>query len=154
MKSASGFMHVRRLARCGGVGPRIGRQLEEGGVTTVEDLRRLDLGTVRKRWSVTLERTVRESNGAPCFGLEDSPSPKQEIASTRSFGTQVSAKGALTEFASRAAQKLRAQGSVANAVHVFIRTSPFRPNDAQYAASLTVPLPRPTADTLRLVVAR
>jgi len=112
---------------------------------------------VRKRWSVTLERTVRELNGTPCFELEDSPAPKQEIACTRSFGTQVTAKGALTEalteFASRAAQKLRAQASVANAVHVFIRTSPFRPNDPQYAASLTVPLPRPTADTLRLVAA-
>ena len=140
-----------------GVGPRIGRQLEEGGITTVEQLRRLDPGTVRKRWSVMLERTVRELNGTPCIELEDNPPPKQEIACTRSFGTQVSAKGALTEalteFASRAAQKLRAQGSVANAVHVFIRTSPFRPNDPQYAASLTVPLTRPTSDTLRLVAA-
>ena len=140
-----------------GVGPRIGRQLEEGGVSTVEALRRLDPGTVRKRFSVVLERTVRELNGVSCIDMEHAPAPKQEIACTRSFGTQVSSKGALrealTEFASRAARKLRGQGSATNAVHVFIRTSPFRPNDPQYASSSTVPLPRPSSDTLRLVSA-
>lgn len=140
-----------------GVGPRIGRQLEESGVSTVEALRRLDPGTVRKRFSVVLERTVRELNGIACVDLDNAPPPKQEIACTRSFGTQVSSKGALrealTEFASRAARKLRAQGSAAGAVHVFIRTSPFRPNDPQYASSSTVPLPRPSSDTLRLVSA-
>lgn len=140
-----------------GVGPQIGRQLEESGVSTVEALRRLDPGTVRKRFSVVLERTVRELNGIACLDLDDAPPPKQEIACTRSFGTQVSSKGslreALIEFASRAARKLRAQGSATGAVHVFIRTSPFRPNDPQYASSSTVPLPCPSSDTLRLVSA-
>ena len=42
--------------------------------------------TVRSRWSVVLERTVRELQGLQCIELEDAPSPKKEIACTRSFG--------------------------------------------------------------------
>jgi DNA polymerase V len=59
---------------------------------------------------------------------------------------------AVTEFASRAAQKLRQQGSQAAQVLCFIRTSPFRP-EAQYSRSISVPLRRPSADTGVLVAA-
>ena len=138
-----------------GVGPRIGKQLQEGGIRTVLDLKRLDAATVKRSWSVVLERTVRELNGVACFDLDDAPAPKQQIACTRSFGQKVTAlselREAITEFASRAAQKLRLQDSQANAVLVFIRTSPFRPQDAQYAKSVTVPLRLPSADTLAIV---
>lgn len=140
-----------------GVGPRIGQQLKEGGICTVQDLRTLDPGTVKQRWSVVLERTVRELNGLSCIGLEDQPIPKQEIACTRSFGQKVTElcelREAITEFASRAAQKLRGQHSHANAVLVFVRTSPFRPHDRQYARSVTMPLRLPSSDTLRIVEA-
>jgi DNA polymerase V len=53
---------------------------------------------------------------------------------------------AVTEFASRAAEKVRKQNSLASDVMVFIRTSPFR-KDAQYSRSIVVPLLRPSADT-------
>src|SRR5439155_22336350 len=53
--------------------------------------------------------------------------------------------------ASRVAEKARDQQSVAGAVHVFITTSPFRKNDRQHSASVTVPLVRPTADTRLLI---
>ena len=49
-----------------GVGRRIAAQLKEGGVHTVPDLAHLDLGTMRQRWSVVLERTVRELQGQAC----------------------------------------------------------------------------------------
>ena len=120
------------------------------------DFVRLDPATVRSRWSVVLERTVRELQGTPCVGLEDSPSPKNEIASTRSFGQPVTELvdliEAVTEFASRAAVKLRKQDGQANHVMCFIRTSPFR-DDPQYSRSITVPLRRPSADTTVIVSA-
>ncbi|WP_256368601.1 DUF4113 domain-containing protein, partial [Aquabacterium sp. A08] len=132
----------------------IARQLQAGGVHTVLDLKRLDPATVKRSWSVVLERTVRELNGIACLELDDQPAPKQEIACTRSFGEKVTElvelRQAVTEFASRAAQKLRGQGSLAGAVLVFVRTSPFRPNDAQYARSITLPLRLPSSDTLRI----
>jgi DNA polymerase V len=139
-----------------GVGPRISKQLNEAGINTVLEFARLDAATVRRRWSVVLERTVRELNGIPCIDLEDAPANKKEIASTRSFGHPVmhlhQLQEAITEFVSRAAGKLRGQQSLAHQILVFIRTSPFRP-DPQYSRSITVPLRAPTADTAVLVSA-
>lgn len=57
---------------------------------------------------------------------------------------------AVTEFASRAAQKLRSQGSLASQVLVFIRSSAFR-KDPQYSRSTIMPLRRPSADTAVIV---
>jgi DNA polymerase V len=137
-----------------GVGWQIGKQLNEGGITNVLELTRLDVAMVKSRWSVVLERTVRELQGTPCIDLDHSPAPKQEIACTRSFGHPVTElkdlDEAVTEFASRAAQKLRKQSSLAGQVLVFIRTSPFR-KDPQYSRSTTIPLRRPSADTVVIV---
>jgi DNA polymerase V len=139
-----------------GVGRQISKQLIDGGVKTVLDLVRLDPAMVKRRWSVVLERTVRELQGISCVELEHSPQPKQEIACTRSFGHPVTEQSdlaeAITEFASRAAQKLRKQNSLAGQVLCFIRTSPFR-QDAQYSRSITVPLRSPSADTAVIVAA-
>ena len=139
-----------------GIGRRISKQLTDGGIKTVQDLVRMDVATIRKGWSVVLERTVRELQGTPCIGLDDAPAPKKEIASTRSFGHAVTELSdltqAVTEFASRAAEKVRKQHSLASEVMVFIRTSPFR-KDPQYSRSIVVPLRRPTADTGAIVQA-
>ncbi len=139
-----------------GVGPRIGKQLAATGVHTALDLRNLDPAMVRSRWSVVLERTVRELQGTSCIALEEMPSPRQEIACTRSFGqavTDLHVLGeAVTDFASRSAVKLRKQGSHAQQVLVFIRTSPWRA-DPQYSRSVVVPLRRLTSDTGLIVQA-
>ena len=139
-----------------GVGRQITKQLTQSGITTVLDLVGLDPAMVKRRWSVMLERTVRELQGMPCIDLDHAPAPKQEIACTRSFGHPITElrdlNEAVTEFASRAAQKLRKQGSTTSQVLVFIRTSPFR-KDTQYSRSTTVPLRRPSADTAVIVQA-
>ena len=139
-----------------GIGRRISKQLTDGGIKTVQDLVRMDVATIRKGWSVVLERTVRELQGTSCIGLDDAPAPKKEIACTRSFGHAVTELSdltqAVTEFASRAAEKVRKQQSLASEVMVFIRTSPFR-KDPQYSRSIVVPLRCPTADTGAIVQA-
>lgn len=138
-----------------GVGPRIGEQLVQAGVKTVLDLAQLDPASVRRKFSVVLEKTVLELRGISCLGFDDMPQPKQQIMCSRSFGKPVLELAglieAVSEFGGRAAEKLRQQQSVAGAVHVFIRTSPFRKDDRQYGGSVTVPLVRPTADTAALV---
>ena len=137
-----------------GVGRKIGAQLHEGGIHTVLDLARMDPATIRRRWSVVLERTVRELQGMQCIDLDDAPEPKQEIACTRSFGQAITELPplveAVSEFASRAAEKLRKQGSLASQLLVFAHTSPFRPGP-RFNKSVVVPLRRPTADTGKLV---
>lgn len=139
-----------------GIGRSISAKLIEGGVATVLDLARADPATIRSKFSVVVERTVRELQGTQCVDLESLPQPKQEIACTGSFGHTIielhELAEAVTEFASRAAQKLRKQHSLAGQVLCFIRTSPFR-SDPQYSRSITVPLRRPSADTGQIVAA-
>ena len=99
---------------------------------------------------------MRELQDTACFTLDTVPERNQQIAYTRSFGQPVSGllelQQAVTEFASRAAEKLRLQHSLASQMLVYIRTSPFR-QSAQYSCSTTVPLQRPSADTTVLVAA-
>jgi len=140
-----------------GVGPRIGEQLRASGITMASQLAKLDANTVRLNWSVTLQRTVRELQGTSCIAFEDEPPPRQQIASTRSFGAPVRELEpliqAISEFATRAAEKLRKQDNHAGRIMVFIRTSPFRKRDAQYSRFMIVPLRRPCADTADIVSA-
>jgi DNA polymerase V len=139
-----------------GVGPRISDQLMQFGVYTVKDLRDMDPTTARGRWSVALERTVRELRGIDCIDFEDAPAAKQEIACTRSFGGSVleieDLAEAVSNFATRVAEKLRKQGSHAGELLTFIRTSPFR-QGAQYSRSAVMPMIPSTADTALLTKA-
>lgn len=59
---------------------------------------------------------------------------------------------AVSEFVSRAAEKLHKQGGVASQLLVFCHTSPFRPGPT-FNRSIVLPLRRPTADTGELVSA-
>ena len=117
----------------------------------------MDPAVARRRWSVVVERTVRELQGQPCIGLEETPPAKQEIACTRSFGRPLTALPelieAVSEFAGRAGVKLRKQDGRANQVLTFLHTSPFRRQDRQYSRSITLPLRRPTSDSTELVSA-
>ena len=63
------------------------------GVITALDLAQMDPVLVRRKWSVVLERTVRELNGQSCIALEDIPTEKKQIAVTRSFGAPVTEIG-------------------------------------------------------------
>ncbi|NMF96172.1 translesion error-prone DNA polymerase V subunit UmuC [Aromatoleum toluolicum] len=137
-----------------GVGRKIAARLEDMGIKTVRELHDADPDTIRARFSVVLERTVRELRGVSCLNLEEMAPAKQQIMSSRSFGQYVYELAELREavgsYMGKAAEKLRAQHSVAGAVQVHIRTNPFKPKEPQYQRTATVPLPSPTADTREL----
>ena len=139
-----------------GVGRRLSQQLTADGIGNAHQLAQMDPASVRRRWGVVLERTVRELQGQPCITLAQQAPSKKEIAYTRSFGRPVSALPDLVEavsaFACAAAVKLRAQAGLAAQVLVFVQTSPFRPGP-QYSRSITVPLRRPSADSAALSTA-
>lgn len=138
-----------------GVGRRMTARLNRGGIKTVLDLVTADVATLRKQFSVVLEKTVLELRATPCMEVDDEPAAQQQIMCSRSFGGPVTDLPGLTEvvsqFASRVAEKARKQQACAGAVHVFITTSPFRKQDRQHNASLTVPLLRPSADTRNVI---
>lgn len=138
-----------------GVGRKIDARLQDMGVRTVADLRNSDAETVRTKFSVVLERTVRELRGVSCLDLEEVVPDKQQIMCSRSFGERIYERSELGEavasYVSRAAEKLRGQEALAGALTVFVRTSPFNPKEPQYQKTMTVPLPEATDDTLELV---
>ncbi|MDP9123375.1 MAG: DUF4113 domain-containing protein, partial [Pseudomonadota bacterium] len=111
----------------------------------------------RAQFSVTLEKTLLELRGTSCMEVDDAPPPRQQILVSRSFGAAITDVDgileAVSEFASRAAERLRQQGSVAGAIGIFFMTSPFRTNDRQHGVNVTLPLIRPTGDTAVLVSA-
>jgi DNA polymerase V len=148
-------MQATEVGDVWGVGRKISARLNEGGIHTVLDLVTADVATLRRQFSVVLEKTVLELRGTSCLDVDDAPSANQQIMCSRSFGAPVTELPSLVEvvsqFASRVAEKLRHQESVAGAVHVFIATSPFRKNDRQHSPSVTMPLVRPTADTRVLI---
>lgn len=150
-------LQATELGEIWGIGRRIGQQLNDAGLVTALDVARLDAAMVRARWGVVLERTVRELQGMACIDVEGQPPAKKEIASTRSFGRPVTDLAdlieAVTEFAQRAAEKLRRQNGVAGQVAVFVHTSPHRKEHPQYSRATVVPLRKPTADTGLLVQA-
>ena len=137
-----------------GIGPRLSRQLADRGIGTVEALRRADQKTIRREFSVVVERTVMELNAVPCVSLEDVTPAKQQIMSSRSFGNYVydleSLKEAVASYVAIAAEKLRGQDSVAGMIQVYVRTNPHKENAPQYSKALTIPLPDPSDDTLYL----
>ncbi|MBU0593861.1 MAG: DUF4113 domain-containing protein [Gammaproteobacteria bacterium] len=124
-------------------------------IHSVLALKQADPALIRRRFSVVTERTVMELRGVSCLALEEIAPAKQQIMCSCSFGSPVmhldELREAVTSFATRAAEKLRRQSSVAGAVHVFISTSPFRENDPQYCQGMTIPLPNATNNTLKLV---
>jgi len=143
-----------RVGEVWGVGRRLGAQLEACGIRSALDLAQLDPTTVRRRWSVVLERTVRELQGTASIELEEGGHGKRQIAVTRSFGQPVTAlpdlEEAVTVFASRAAEKLRRQHGAAAQVMTYIRTSPFR-QAPQYSRASVMPLQRPSGETGAIV---
>lgn len=138
-----------------GVGRKNDARLNEMGIQTVQDLREADCELIRSRFSVVLERTVRELRGESCIALDEATPDKQQIMCSRSFGQYIYSLAELSDAVStyigRAAEKLRGQGSLAGSLMVYIRTNPFSEHEPKYHKALTVALPEPTADTRILV---
>jgi DNA polymerase V len=151
------WMSQLEVGEVWGVGKRIAKRLNAMGVETVLDLRNISIKEIRAQFGVVMERTCNELRGISCLELEEVAPSKQQIMSSRSFGSPVTTLAELREavasYVSRAAEKLRAQGSVSAAIHVFIQTNRFKESDLQYSEGLLVPLPDPTDDTRLLASA-
>lgn len=143
------------VAAVWGVGTQLAQQLQAQGIDSVRALQEADAKTLRRRYSVVLERTIWELRGQSCLSLDDLPPPKQQIMTSRSFGREVftlpQLKQAVSAYVTRATQKLRAQNSRAGLVQVMLRTSPFRTDQPYYANAATIPLTPHTDDTRRLI---
>jgi DNA polymerase V len=138
------------VAEVWGVGRRMKLHLEGMRIRTAMDLAKADPWTLRKKFSVVIEKTARELAGTPCLELDDPDPPKQEICCSRMFGQRLKdlppIKEAVATYMQRAAEKLRAQHSLCKKIRVSIRTGMFNPEEAKYANGVVVDLPYPSDD--------
>lgn len=140
-----------------GVGRRLSARFEGMGIKMAMDLAKADPWTLRKKFSVVVEKTARELAGTPCLELDEPDPPKQEICCSRMFGKRLKElppiKEAVATYMMRALEKLRAQGSVCKRISVSIRTGMFNPDEAKYANGVLVELPYSTDDVRLLTKA-
>jgi DNA polymerase V len=153
-ESLDGILAAIDVADIWGVGYRWAKKLRTSGIYTALHLKDADPQAMRQRYSVVMQRLILELRGFPCLGFEEIQ-PKQQIIASRSFGERVTDLGPLLEavalHATRAGEKLRAQGSVCRAIQASIRTGRHNPQESYFGQSALVRFPVPTADTRNLI---
>ena len=140
-----------------GVGRKLTEHLNKAGINTALDLAEINPQGIRRKFSVVLERTVRELRGERCLDIDDDISSKKQIVVSRSFGQRISnlkeLRPIVSNFAVRAAEKLRNERQKCSQVSVFVRTSPFNRNKPQHSDLKTIELFTPTNDTRDILAA-
>ena len=149
------LMKIVPVGEVWGIGRQTTKRLNQMGIQTVWDLANQSPKTIQAQFNVVVARTVMELNGTACLDLEDVAPDKQQIVCSRSFSRKLTEldelSRALSEYCTRAAEKLRRQQSVTGCVSVFIRTNPFAVQDPQYQRSATVKLDAATQDTRTII---
>ena len=147
-KKLMALMPVREVW---GVGSRINKKLNGLGIKTALELAEIDTKLIKRKFSSVLERTVMELKGYPCIALEQQPKTKKQIVVSRTFSRKVndldSINEAISDYASRACEKLRREDQYCKMISVFMRTNYFRKQDKQYQGFKSYKLFSPTNDT-------
>lgn len=133
-----------------GVGWKLSARLRKQGIHSALDLKQISPVTMRKQFSVVVEKMVHELNGYSCLALEETQ-PKRNITSSRSFGKKVTAlsdlKEAIASHCTKACAKLRTQNSFANGILLFIKTSKHDEKQSYCNFSTVIQFDTPLNDT-------
>jgi DNA polymerase V len=136
-----------------GIGGKTVEKLNRQGVASIADFVALKPQQVRDMLTVTGARVQAELRGLSCIPLTLAPAPRQGIAVTRTFGHLVTSwteiREAVAAFATRAGEKLRAEGLEVRHLSVFAHTNPHN-GDAWYSGQRSAQI-EATSDTLALV---
>lgn len=145
------LLRLAPVSEVWGVGHRTAAKLTTLNIATAWDLAQFDIGTLRKTFGVTMERTARELRGVSCIDFSKGPPPKDAICSSKMFGVRQTElppiREALAAYVSRAAEKLRAQNSLCSTIQVGLQTQLAQLDGPRYANAVTLALPAPTDDT-------
>jgi DNA polymerase V len=136
-----------------GINKGLANRLQDINVYSAKDLRDLDIRQARKLLTVVGGRIVTELRGIHALPLELVAPVKKTLTCSRSFTSAVRTKSelmeSLTNYLSTAAEKLRTNNLMTNALTVFIQTDRFR-DTPQYSNSATVKV-NPTDSTRELL---
>ena len=140
-----------------GIGRRYAEKLHSLGCQTVYDFAEHHKDWVRLTFNnINIVRTWQELNGEDVVPNEEL-TKKKSICTSRSFNGMIADKDTLrthiANYASRCAEKLRKQNTVASIVGVFVSTNPFREDLLQYWKYQETRLITPTSSTIPIVQA-
>ena len=140
-----------------GIGRRYAAKLQALGCTTALDFARHHRDWVQLTFNnINIMRTWQELNGEDAVPNEEL-AKKKSICTSRSFNGMVSDFETLqthvANYASRCAEKLRMQHTVATIIGVFLNTNAFREDLPQYWNFQETRLVTPTSSTIPIVQA-
>ena len=140
-----------------GIGRRYAAKLQALGCRTAYDFARHHRDWVRLTFNnINIVRTWQELNGEDVVPNEEL-TKKKSICTSRSFNGMIADKDQLrthiSNYASRCAEKLRRQDTVASVVGIFVSTNPFREDLLQYWKYQELRLITPTNSTIPIVQA-
>ncbi len=132
-----------------GISSRFAARLADLHIYTALELANADPKHIRRHFNVCVERIIEELNGHPCLSLEEIPGIKKQIYCTRSFAQKTRQLqpilDAISLYAARACEKLRAQQSLAASLQILLYSSTYEAN--YYNSHRVIQLPYPTNDT-------
>ncbi len=137
-----------------GIGAASARKLKEHGIHNAAQFRDADDRWILKQLTVVGLKLVHELRGDPCLSLDLVSEPKKGMCVSRSFGKSITTlakmQQAVATFASRIAEKLRRQHSLACVLQVFFHTNPFSSDSKSYRTAVARPTV-PSSATAELI---
>ncbi|GAB4010585.1 MAG: Y-family DNA polymerase [Bdellovibrio sp.] len=138
-----------------GVGRRNAQKMKGLGIERGIDLRDFKNTTLIQKLFTKVGRQIQdELRGISCLPLETVMNPKEQIISSKSFGKSVQQLDeileAISQYATRACEKLRKQNSHCRSMSVFLHTNPFK-DVPQYYNSLERHFSVGTSDSLKVI---
>lgn len=138
-----------------GIGRRYTQMLRLAAVATAYNFTECSEMWVRSKMGIVGYRTWAELRGVAMIKFDDVLEPKKQILNSRSFSKDIAdfnqIHGHVSMFASMCAEKLRAQGSVAQRVTVFICTNRHREDKPQLYDSISETLTVATDCSMEIV---
>lgn len=119
-----------------GIGRKLTKKLLSLGISNALELRDTDALKIRKRFGVTVQRTIYELRGISCIPFQQPRATRENLIFSRSFAKPVTSpedmRQVLAVYAQKVTTRLRRQGSVAKAVMVFAGTSYYANNNRHF----------------------
>ena len=138
-----------------GIGRQSAKKLRRININSSYDFYRSDIGIIETLLGVNGKRVYRELRGHSCVSIEYIPPTRQQIVSSRSFGTDLTdfdeLNQALTILTRKAVNKLNNHKLAATTLTVFIYTNPHKKDKPCVHLSKTVGMTTATEDESLLI---
>ena len=138
-----------------GIGRQSARKLNHININSSYDFYQADIGIIETLLGVNGKKVYQELRGNSCVPIESIPPTRQQIVSSRSFGSDLKdfheLNQALTSLARKAIKKLNDHKLATTTITVFIYTNPHKKNKTCVHLSKTVGMTIAIQDETQLI---